>query len=182
VRLLRNIGKPRTIAGLPNTATQKTPLSITAARYMVASFLELHHSSTAAFLPTRLLRGLQEFFCCSVFWALTAPMPLAVAVRADFRATFPALGVFAACVFVVLEWRCEPLATAFARAINAILGGELLILLVPCSLKAIVEQAIDVPQRDVRGRTAFGRHVLRVGCRKFKDPLQTFVAHGMVAC
>lgn len=109
-------------------------------------------------------------------------MPLAVAFGAYFGATFAALGILPACIFVVFERRCEPLATAFVRAVKSILGSKLLILLVPCPLKVVVEQAVHMLQRDVRGCTAFRRHVLWVSYGKLKHPFETFIAHAMVTC
>ena len=61
-----------------------------------------------------------------------------------------------------VSW-CDPLSAAARRTVDAIARGVLMELVVPHPLEAIVEQTLDMSERDVVGIAALGRHELRVG-------------------
>jgi hypothetical protein len=77
--------------------------------------------------------------------------------------------------------RLDPFTATLAWAIDAILGGKFLVLLIPELLEFDVEEPFNMSERDVVLCAAFGRHMLRVGDRECENADQAVVAHNVTA-
>jgi len=75
----------------------------------------------------------------------------------------------------------DPLATAAGGAVDPVLGGIFLVLLVPLHFETEIEKFVDVFQGDVVGGAAFGWHVLRVGDGEGENAAKARVAHAVTA-
>lgn len=75
----------------------------------------------------------------------------------------------------------NPLAAAAGGAVDAILSGIFLVLLIPLHFETEIEKFVDVFQGDVVGGAAFGWHVLRVRDGEGEDAAEACVAHAVGA-
>jgi hypothetical protein len=149
---------------------------------MVATFLQLYHSLAAmAALPTQLFRLLQKRVRFFVLRAVSRAMPFPIARITDLGTTTATLGILAPMDIPVDVLGLDPLTAPSGRAVDAVAGGVLGILSVPLLLEVGVKQPLDMLQRNVVGRAALGRHVLRIPHRQPKAVLQAGVAHSVSA-
>lgn len=150
---------------------------------MVAAFLKLNHSLAAvASLPTLVFCHLDETICLLILGTLLPSVELAVAQDAYLGLATTATRIFHAVrqVHPYLP-RLDPLSTSLSRTVESISGRVLLIFLVPQLLELVVEEAFDVPERDVFCRTASRRHMLRVVDGEGELAFEARVAHTMAA-
>lgn len=77
--------------------------------------------------------------------------------------------------------RLNPFAAAFLRAVQSVRGFVFLILLVPEKFEAVIEQGVDVLERNVVCCAAFGRHVSGVSGGEDEDSAEAAVAHAVTA-
>jgi len=187
ILLDRLVIKPRTIARLPLRATDHAEFCAAAAGHVVTALLELdRRGAVETPLPALFLRDLGEASGCFVLWAVATCVPPSVASAANFCAAAAAFPVFtpagrAPGGVEVDVGRLDPLAAAAGGAVDAILGGVFLVLLIPLHFETEIEKFVDMFQGDVVGGAAFGRHVLRVGDGEGEDAAEARVAHAVGA-
>lgn len=75
--------------------------------------------------------------------------------------------------------RLDPLATMARWAVDAVSGGILMELPVPGLFEALVEELVDILERNVLRSAAFWWHVGRIADRHCKDAAQTTMAHSV---
>lgn len=149
---------------------------------MIAAFLELDHSlASVAPLPSFLLGLLEEPAGLFVPRALARIVHLGAAPAADLGLASAAFAVLPAIGVAADVLGLDPVAAAPRRAVDPVSGRELGVLLVPRPLEVSIEQLLDVLERDVVGRAALGRHVLRVVDGEPEAPLEARVAHSVSA-
>ncbi len=109
-------------------------------------------------------------------------MPLVVALAAHFDSATTALAVLSASARIgVYVRRLYPFATSLSRTVDTIFSCVFLIFLIPFHLELGVEQTIHVLEWYVILSTTFRWHVLRIRHRHCENPLQTIMAHVVVA-
>lgn len=112
-------------------------------------------------------------------------MPLAVAGDADLHPAAATLGILSSALgstahVDVNVARLDPLTTTTAGAVDAVLGGVLLVFGVPSHFELEVKELVNVLQGNMLGWVAApGWHVLRVRDGKCKDAFQAGVAHAV---
>jgi hypothetical protein len=150
---------------------------------VVATFSEFNHGrAVMAALPAFSLGDLHEPLRFFILRTLFLDVPFAVAGAADFCLATAAFAKLPAGRAVGGDISgLDPLAATSGGAINAVLGGILLILAIPLHFELEIEELFDVLERDVVGGAALGGHMLRVGDGEFEDAAQTVVAHVMAA-
>lgn len=179
--------EPRAIARLPFQAADHAKFRAAATRHVVAAFLQLDGGGAVeAALPASLLGDLDEFLRRGVLGAFAARVPFVVARTADFHLaslTFAVLSASvgaAACINVDV---CgfDPRAATPSGAVDTILGRILLVLSIPFSLEAVIEELVDVFQVDALFGAAGRGHMLWVCRRKREDAAETGVTHAVFA-
>ena len=179
--------EPGAIARLPLEAADHAELGPAPARHVIAAFLELDGGGAVeAALPAFLLGDLDELLRRGVLGALATRVPFVVAGAADFGLAALAAAILAASVGAAARvdgdvGGFDPGAAALGGAVEAVLGGVFLILSVPFSFEAVVEELFDVFEVDALFCAAGGGHVLRVRCREGENAAEAFVAHAVFA-
>jgi hypothetical protein len=158
----RGVVEPRTFASLPRAGAEHAEVGATAASHMVAALFEFNHGlAVVATLPSLLFGHIDKSLSLWIFGALAAGVHLIVTQRANLCLTFGAATVLATLKLVHVG-RLDPLATVLCGTVEAILCRILLILCVPQYLEFVVEQVVDVFERDVILIAALRRHVYGV--------------------
>lgn len=187
IPLHRLVIKPRAITPFPLDAADHAKLRLAPASHVVAAFLQLdRRAAVVTPLPAFPLRDLDELPRRLIFWAYTAGMPAVVTLHAHFCSTPSTFPVFparvrAAAVVGVDVCGFDPFAAAPGGAVETVLGGVLLVFLVPFHLEFGVEELVDVFEGDVVCGAAFGGHVLGVGEGECENTAEAGVAHAVAA-
>lgn len=187
ILLDRLVIEPRTIARFPLRATDHAEFGAAAAGHVVTALFELdRRGAVETPLPAFFLRDLGEASGCFVLRAVATCVPPSIARATNLCAAAAAFPVFTPTGrsprgVKVDVGGLDPLAAAAGGAIDAILGGVFLILLIPFHLKTEIEELIDMFQRNVVGGAALRRHVLRIGDGEGEDTAQARVAHAVGA-
>ena len=138
---------------------------------MVATLFELYHSrAVVAFSPSFLLGNLSQLLHRWVFWAFAGSVSFLVAHCADVVFAFRADAYLAAFLDAHVLW-LYPLSAAFSRTVYPILCIILFELPVPSLLEIVVEEGLDVSQRDVLLLAASWRHMCGVFDGHLEDAL-----------
>lgn len=138
-----------TIAGLPLTSTDHAKLGRTATRHVVATLLQFHHLlATEAALPTFLLCRLQQVLDPFVLWALAPLVEFSVALCAYLCFALAADTKLATLLGAHMT-RLDPCAAATRRAVYSVSRSVLAVFLIPQYLEFVVEQMLDVFERNV---------------------------------
>ena len=149
---------------------------------MVASLLELNHSrATEAALPAFLLSNLNEYLGDGVLRTFSRRVHFIVANTADPCSASLAPSYLTS----ILESDMigfDPFATVTSRTVDAISCCVFLEFSVPGLFELLIEQLIDVFERNVLRRAAFWRHVGWISDRHGKNASQTVMAHPMCTC
>ena len=90
-------------------------------------------------------------------------MMLPTTGTAHLSPALPTSGDLPACLIANDVSRRDPLSAAAGWTVDAVARGIFMELVVPHLLEAIVEETLDVAERDVVSRAALGRHQLWVG-------------------
>lgn len=132
--------------------------------HVVAPFLELNHSlAIIASLPTLLLRHLYQTLGPFVLWTFSSCVKLTVAQNTDLGTALATTGIFSPSSQIDADLTgFDPLTAALCRTVEVLGSGVLFKLLVPKSLESVIEQAINVFQRDAFFSAAARWHVCRV--------------------
>lgn len=168
-----SVVEPWALASLPGAGAKHAEVGATAAGHMVAALFEFNHSpAVVAALPTLFFGQIYKPLSLWVFRTVAAGMQFVVAQSADLGLASGTAPIFATMELVHIS-RLDPLTAALGRTVDAVLCGVLLIPGVPRDLELIVEEVVDVLQRNVVGAAAFGRHMLRVLYGHGKDATET---------
>lgn len=146
---------------------------------MIAAFLQLDHSlAVIALLPTRLLRHLRKRLRRFVRRTLARAVPLQVARRADMSPAVLAGSLISARPGILEDpMRLDPPPTLLLRAVQTVLGPELLVLFVPEHLEIVVEEVLHMAEGYRFGGATARRHQLRISGGELEDVLEAVVAH-----
>ena len=141
--------EPWTVARLPFQAANHAELSATSARHVIASLFQLDHGrAVEASLPSFLLGDLGKFPRSFVLGAVPAGMPSSIAYATYFSPTTAASTVLTrtptGSVLNMNIRRLDPFTTAFGGAVDAILSGIFLILLVPLLFEADIKELFNM--------------------------------------
>lgn len=147
---------------------------------MIASFFELDHSRTVeASLPAFLLCNLNKDLRRGILGTLSRRVHLVIADTAHPGPTSFTLSYFA----TVLEADVigfDPLATMTSRAVDTVSSGVLLEFPIPGLLEFLVEELVNMLERDVLSGATFRGHVGRIRDGHCEDATKTNVAHSML--
>lgn len=144
---------------------------------MVASFFQLDHSRTVeAALPPFFLSSFGEGICFGILGAFSRSVHFVVTYAAYTRPTSFAFSYFATILHVDMI-RFDPLATIPRRAVDAVSGRILMEFPVPGLFELLVEELVDILERNVLRSATFWWHVSRVADRHRKDAAQATMAH-----
>lgn len=175
--------EPWTITRFPRGRAYHAELGGTAASHVVAAFLKLNHSLAAvASLPALVFCHLDQTIRLLILGALLPSVELAVAQDAYLGLATTATRILhAVCQVHPNLARLDPFSTSLSRTVESVSGRVLLIFLVPQLLELVVEEALDVSERDVFGRTASRRHMLGVIDGEGELASEARMAHTMAA-
>lgn len=177
VRFHRLVVEPGTVTGLPFVATYHAELCSASARHMVASFFQLDHSRTVeAALPPFFLSNFGESIGLGILGTFSRSVHFVVTYAAYACPTFFAFSYFATILHVDMI-RFDPLATMARRAVDTVSGRIFMELPVPDLFELLVEELVDILERNVLRSATFGWHVGRVADRHRKDAAQATMAH-----
>lgn len=186
ILLHRLVIKPGAIAALPLVAADHAKLGFAPACHVVTPFLQLNRgAAVVAPLPAFSLRDLNKLPRCVVLGAGPRGVPLAVAGDAHLHPAAATLGILPSALgptahIDVNVARLDPLTTATAGAVDAVLGGVFLVFGVPFHLEFEVKKLVNMLQGNMLGRVAApGWHMLRVCDGECKDAFQAGVAHAV---
>lgn len=149
--LIRNSGivEPWTFASLPWAGAEHAKVGATAAGHVVAALFKFNHSfAVVAALPSLLFGQIDKSLSLWIFGTLAGGVQFVVAQSADLCLASRTATIVAA-VKLVHIGRLDPLAAALCRTVEAVLCGVLLILGVPQEFELIIEEVVDVLQRNV---------------------------------
>lgn len=149
---------------------------------MIAPLLQLDHRAAAiAPLPALRLGHLDELPSRRILRALAGLVRAVVALTAHARAAAFAFPDAAARAVGGDGGGFDPRAAVAGRAVDAVAGGVFLEFVVPGLLEGLVEELVDVFQRDVVAGAAAWGHVRGVGDGHGEDALEAGVAHAVGA-
>ncbi len=149
---------------------------------MIATFLQLHHRrAVMASLPPFTSRDFDESVRFLVLGTVASAVPPSITYTAHLGLAAAAFTVFTARRVGAYIRRLDPVSAPFRRAVDAVLGGVLLVFTVPLHLKFNAEQLVDVLQRDMVCAATSRRHVLRIVHRQLENALEAVMAHNMAA-
>jgi hypothetical protein len=130
---------------------------------MITAFLEFDHSlAFVTSLPSFFFGLLEEFLGLFVSRAFLGAVPFAVAAAADLSLATTTLSALSTVRSAMDVLGLDPFAASPGRTVHSIPGRVLGVFPVPCPLEAVVEQLVDMLERDMVGRAALGRHMLGI--------------------
>lgn len=179
--------EPGAIARLPLEAADHAEFCAAATRHVVAAFLQLDGGGAVeATLPAFVLGDLDELLRRGVLGAFAACVPFVVAGAADFHIASLAFAVLSASVGATARINVDvcgfdPRAATPSWAVDTVLGRVLLVLSIPFSLEAVIEELVDVFQVDALFCAARRGHMLWVCRRKGEDAAEAGVTHAVFA-
>ena len=177
IRFYRLVVEPGTVTGLPFVATYHAELCSAPARHMVASFFQLDHSRTVeAALPPFSLSNFDEGICFGILGTFSGSVHFVVTYTANACPASFAFSYFATILHVNMI-RFDPLATMARWAVDAVSGRVLMEFPVPGLFELLVEELVDILERNVLRSATFWWHVGRVADRHRKDAAQAAMAH-----
>lgn len=135
---------------------------------MVAAFFEFNHGgAVVAATPARVFGQLGKLAGVIVAGAFCLGVPFPVAGAADFGFASTAFAILATTIGAAAGvdenvLRLDPFSTAFDRTVDPVLCSVLSILLVPLGFELVVEELIDMLERNLLRCATSRRHMLGI--------------------